>query len=50
MPRVIPIAEKTIIVPKRSYARTIRPHQWHITKGGHTVEKEFREGVGLVLT
>ena len=38
---VIPMAEGAIIVSRRSHARTIRPHQWHVTRGGHTVEKEF---------
>ena len=31
-PRVIPMAEKTIIAPRRSHAQTIRPRQWHITE------------------
>ena len=43
-PRVIPMAEEATIAPKRSHARIIRPRQWHITRGGHIVEKEFREG------
>ena len=41
-PRVIPMAEGAIIVPKRSRLQTVRPRQWHITRGGHTVEKEFQ--------
>ena len=27
--------------PRRSHTQTIRPRQWHIARGGHTVEKEF---------
>ena len=41
-PHVIPMAKGTIIVPRRSHPRTVRPRQWHVTKGCHTVEKELR--------
>ena len=43
-PRVIPMTEEAIIALRRSHIWTIRPRQWHVTKGGHTVEKEFRGG------
>ena len=48
--RVIPMAEETIIASRMSFARTVRSHQWHVTKRGHTIEKEFREGVGFDMT
>ena len=38
---VILMAEEFIISLRRSHARTVGLHQWHITRGGHTVEKEF---------
>ena len=50
VPRIISMAEESIIVPKRSHARTVRPRQWHVTRGGHTIEKEIREGVSLDMT
>ena len=37
-------AEEVIIVPRRSRVQIVRPHQWHVTKGGHIVEKKFWEG------
>ena len=43
-PRVIPMAKGAIIMLRRSYSRTVRPHQWHVTRGGHTIEKEFQGG------
>ena len=42
--RVIPMAEESIIVSRRSHTRIVRPRQWHVTRGGHIVEKEFQEG------
>ena len=39
------MVEEATIILRRSHARTIRPHQWHVIKGGHIVEKELREGV-----
>jgi len=42
VPRVIPMVEGAIIMPRRSPPRTVRPYQWHVTRGGHTVEKELR--------
>ena len=44
IPRVISMANESIIVPRRPHARAVRPRQWHITRGGYTVEKEFRGG------
>ena len=44
VPHVVTMAEKSIIVPKRSHVRTIRPRQWHVTRGGHIVEKEILGG------
>ena len=44
MSRVISMAEEPIIVPRRPHAQIVRPHQWHVTRGGHTVEKELRGG------
>ena len=41
-PCVIPIAEGAIIVSRRSHSQTIRPRQWHTTRGGPTAEKEFQ--------
>ena len=39
--RVISMAKEPIIVPKRPHARTLRPRQWHIARGGPSVEKKF---------
>ena len=44
VPHVVSIADESIIVSSKPHARTVRPYQWHVTRGGHTVEKEFREG------
>ena len=41
IPHVIPMVEEATITPRRLHAQTIRPHQWHVTRGGHIVEKEF---------
>ena len=41
-PRVISMAEGAVIVSRRSHPQTVRPRQWHVIRGGHTVEKEFR--------
>ena len=38
---VILMAEESIIVSRRSHARIVGPRQWHVTRGGHIVEKEF---------
>ena len=44
VPHVIPMVEESIIAPRRLHTRTVGPSQWHVTRGGHIVEKEFREG------
>ena len=49
-PRVIPMAKRVIIVPRRTHPWTIRPRQWHITKGDHTIEKEFRKRISPDMT
>ena len=43
-PCVIPMAEEFIIALRRSHAWTIGPRQWHVTREGHTIKKEFRGG------
>ena len=43
-PRVIAMVKGAIIVPRRSHPQTVRSHQWHVTRGGHIVEKEIRGG------
>ena len=40
--RVIPMAEGAIIMPRRPHPWTIRPRQWYVTRGSHTIEKEFQ--------
>ena len=40
--RAIPMVEGAIIVLRRAHLQTISPCQWHITRGDHTIEKEFR--------
>ena len=42
MSHVIPMTKESIITPRRSHAWIVRPCQWHVTRGGYTVEKEFR--------
>ena len=37
--RVVSMVEKPIIVPRRPHAWTVRPCQWHIARGGPTIEK-----------
>ena len=44
VPRVVSMAEESIIVPRRPHARTVRPHQWHVIRGSHTIKKELRRG------
>ena len=34
VPRVVSLAEGPIIVPRRPHARTVKPRQWHVIKGG----------------
>ena len=43
VPRVVSMAEKPIIMPRRSHARTVRPRQWHVVRGGPAVEKKLKE-------
>ena len=45
VPRVIFLAKESIVKPRRPYTWTVRPHQWHIARGGLTIEKKFRRGV-----
>ena len=40
--RVISMAEGNITMPRRLHPQTVRPRHWHVIRGGHTVEKEFR--------
>ena len=42
MPCVVSMAEESIIVPRRSHARTVRPRPWHVTRESHTIKKKFR--------
>ena len=44
MPCVISMVDESIIVPRRPYVQTVRPRQWHIAKGGPTVDKKFQRG------
>jgi len=44
VPRVMSMTDELIIMPRRPHTRTVRPHQWHIAKGGLVVEKKFRRG------
>ena len=44
VPHVVPMAEKSIILPMRPHAWTVRPRQWHIAREGLVVEKKFQEG------
>ena len=46
VPRVVSMAEESITEPRRPHARTVRPHQWHIARGGLTAEGKFLRGVG----
>ena len=43
VPRVVSMAEESIIVPRRLHARTVRPCQWHIARGGPTIEKKLQK-------
>ena len=44
VPHVIPMAKKSIILPRRPHAWTVRPRQWHIARGDPAVEKKFQRG------
>ena len=51
VPRVLPIVKEAIIALRKSHAWTVRPCQWHVTRGDHTVEKKlWGEGVSLDVT
>ena len=50
MPCVISMAEKSIVKPRRPHVWTVRPHQWHIARGGPIAEKNFRRGVSPDMT
>ena len=44
------MAEESIAKLRRPHARTIRPHQWHITRGGPTIKKKLRRGASPNMT
>ena len=44
VPHVVSMAEGPIIMPRRPYAWTVRPHQWHIARGGPAVKQKFQRG------
>ena len=44
------MAEEPIIVPRRPHTQTVRPCQWHITRGGPAVEKSFGEEASPDMT
>ena len=44
LPRVIPKAEEANVVLRRSHPWTVRPRQWHVARGGPTIEKEIWKG------
>ena len=48
--RVISMVEESITKSRRPHARTLRPRQWHIARGGPTVEEKFRRGASLNMT
>ena len=41
VPRVVSMAEESIIKPRRPYTRIVRPRQWPIAREGPAVEKKF---------
>jgi len=43
LPHVIPKPEEANSVPRRSHPRMVRPRQWHVARGGPTVEKELQK-------
>ena len=49
-PCVISMAEECIARPRRPHAQIVRPHKWHIAKGGPTVEKKRQRGVSPDMT
>ena len=44
VPHVVSMAEEPIIVPRRPHTWTIRPCQWHIARGGPTIEEKLQKG------
>ena len=44
VPHVVPMVEESITASRRPHAWTVRPHQWHIARGGPTIEKKLRRG------
>ena len=50
VPRVIFMAKESIVMSRRSHARTVRPHQWHIARGGPTVKKNIQRRVSPDMT
>ena len=50
VPCVISMAEESIAKSRRSHARTVRPYQWHIARGGLTAKRKLRRGVDLDMT
>ena len=50
MSHVISMTEESIIVPRRSHTWIVRSRQWHVTRGGHIVQKEFRGWVSSDMT
>jgi len=50
VPRVILMVEESIAKPRRPHTQTVRPHQWHITRGNPTTEKKFWKGVSPNMT
>ena len=50
MSHVISMAEESIAKPRRPRARTVRPHRWHIARGGPTVEKKLQGEISPDMT
>ena len=50
VPRVVSMAEEPIIVLRRPHTQIVRPHQWHIARGGPTGKKKLRRGVRSDIT
>ena len=44
------MVEESIAKPRRPHTQTVRPHQWHITRGDPTTEKKFWKGVSPNMT
>ena len=50
VPRIISMVEESNAKLRRPHTRIVRPHQWHIAKGGPTVERKFRRVIGFDMT